>query len=111
MKKIFILTTLSAVSLMLVQCSPKSAKTVSKPAVKTHEGKVADIKKNFTEADLAEGKMISDSKCSRCHQLKMPESFSMNEWDNILLRMIPKARLDEKQASLVRAYILTNTKS
>jgi cytochrome c5 len=111
MKKIFILTALSAVSILLAQCSPKTAKTTGKPLTKTHDEKLADIKKNFTEADLAEGKTIHDSKCNRCHQLKTITNFSMAEWDNILQRMIPKARLNEQQAALVRAYIMSNTQS
>jgi cytochrome c5 len=111
MKKIIILTALSAAALLLAQCSPKTAKTTGRPAAKTHADKVADIKKNFTEADLAEGKAIHDTKCNRCHQLKTIGNFSMAEWDNILQRMIPKARLDEKQAALVRAYVMVNTKS
>lgn len=110
MKKIFILTTLSAVSLLLAECSPKASKTVSKPVVKTDAEKVAEVKKNFTEAQIAEGKTIFESSCGRCHKLKMPETRTVAEWENILPRMNPKAHLDAQQASLVRAYVLANTK-
>lgn len=111
MKKIFILTALSAVSLMLVQCSPKTSKSVSKPAAKTSAEKVAGIKNEYSEAQIAEGKAIFETSCGKCHKLKMPPQFTVSQWEPILERMNPKARLDEKQASLVRAYVLVNAKS
>ena len=89
---------------MLHACSPKVSKPVadsttpSKPAV------------HYTEAQLAQGKTIYTSSCGRCHKLFEPAQKSLSKWENVLPRMIKRAKLNEEQGELVRAYVMANLK-
>lgn len=70
-----------------------------------------EILNQFSEAQIAQGKTLMDTRCGRCHDLKPTDSFTVDEWEPILERMIPKAKLLEDEGNLVRAYILLNAKS
>lgn len=109
MKKLLVITVLAVGSMALVQCAPKTSKSVSS-AGPTPEEKVAEIKKNFTDDQLAQGKTIYESNCNKCHGLKLPPTHTVESWENIIPKMAKKAHLDPTQESLVRAYILSNAK-
>lgn len=109
MKKFAILSVTALATLLLVQCSPKTSKSVSASAP-TPEEKVAAIKKDYSETQLAEGKTIFDGNCAKCHKLKPPANFTISAWENIIPDMAKKAHLDDQQTKLVRAYILSNAK-
>jgi mono/diheme cytochrome c family protein len=109
MKKLIILSVTACITLLLVQCSPKSSKTVSATPA-TPEEKVAAIKKEYTDAQLAEGKTIFEGNCAKCHQLKLPQNFDVPAWERIIPDMARKSHLDAQQTGLVRAYILSNAK-
>ena len=109
MKKLLVITVMAITSMALVQCAPKTSKSVT-AAGPTPEEKVAEIKKNFTADQLAEGKTIYEANCQKCHKLKLPPTHTVDSWEGILPRMTKRAHLDDKQTSLVRAYILSNAK-
>ncbi|PZF72543.1 cytochrome c [Taibaiella soli] len=109
MKKLLVITVLAVTSMALVQCAPKTSKSVSS-AGPTPEEKVAEIKKNFTDDQLAQGKTIFEANCQKCHKLKEPPTHTVQSWEGIIPGMAKKAHLDETQTSLVRAYILSNAK-
>lgn len=93
-------------SVLLVQCTAKKTAT----ATMSPEQIVADVKKNYTEAQMEEGKTIFESKCNKCHGLKEPEHITVNKWERVLPRMSDKAKLDEAQSGKVRAYVLAHAK-
>lgn len=91
-------------------CSPK----VSKEVVKTQQPEPAPevtyqtIKRSSEEFE--QGKVLMTQSCGRCHILFEPKDYTVKEWDKILERMIPKARLADENAALVRDYIIAHAK-
>jgi len=56
---------------------------------------------------LNQGYYIYDDKCTDCHEAKMPQDFTVNEWNVIMHKMGHKAKLDSNQYKEVFHYILT----
>ncbi len=99
---IFILTIFTGI---IQACQQKALPTIttrttepSKPVTA-----VVDVK-----PDLAIGKIIFTNRCGRCHALPDPVQFTVQRWDGILARMIPRARLDKEQEIHVTAFIKEN---
>lgn len=83
-----------------------SRKTI--PASDTNAGTPTIDTSKMDEAPatiIAQGKTIYTTRCNRCHGLKNVSKYTSAHWDNILKRMIPKARLNETEAQLVTAYV------
>lgn len=104
MKKIYVSALLVASVLLLVRCSPKVANLVTSGPVPSPE----EVKTSFTSTQLEEGKTVWESTCKRCHKLFPPESHNPDEWNRILRRMIPRARLELEEAKLVHAYLIAH---
>jgi cytochrome c5 len=108
MKKIVILLFISGIAVMA--CHNKavpviSARTEFPPAPRSAKS----IVENSPEAITA-GKVIFETKCNRCHDLKIVDAYTSERWTTILQRMIPKARLSEDQSRQVRSYVMANAK-
>lgn len=95
-----------ALATLAAACTSKKATTGEKSASDI----VADIKKNFTEADMAEGKSLWQTNCNKCHKLYEANDYNVGKWENVLPRMNKRAKLDDTQAGKVRAYLLANAK-
>src|SRR5690606_1572056 len=100
----------SGISLRLGQCST-ARKSASKTTEPTAGATLGEIKRNYTPAQMEEGKVIWQDKCDKCHKLYDPASHTVVKWEMILPRMSQKAKLTEEEAGKVRAFILTNAKS
>jgi cytochrome c5 len=107
MKKTGILLLLAAVMLVMVNCSPKASKVISELPVESKEQIVA----KYTSAQLESGKTIFLNSCNKCHKLKQPETRTPAQWNKVLKRMIPKAKLSDEDGQLVRAYLIANSKN
>ncbi len=90
---------LAVLATIVYSCASKSAaptasapKTTNAPTVLT--------------ADLAEGKLLYENSCARCHSLYDPKDFTAEQWKPIVLRMAPKARLDEAQGQKIYNYLV-----
>jgi len=105
MKKVLTLLALVTVSFLLVRCG--SSKPVAK-AEATPGEMVAEVKKNYTAAQMEQGKVLWQSSCDKCHKLYTPESRSVSKWNSVLPRMTKRAKLDDSQAGMVRAYLIGN---
>lgn len=105
MKKLYTFCCL-LLSITLVQCTSKKA--TSNDMSETE--KVNDVKKNFTAAQMEEGKTVWQGSCGKCHKLPLPESYTVNKFDKVLPRMIKKAKLSDEQGAKVRAYLIANAK-
>lgn len=57
--------------------------------------------------ELAEGKSLYENSCARCHKLYDPKDFNAEQWKPIVLRMAPKARLDEAQGQKIYNYLVS----
>ena len=64
---------------------------------------------NSPEA-IAAGKILFETRCNRCHDLKSPEAYTIDRWTIILQTMGPRARLNEDQAKQVRSFVRANAK-
>ncbi len=107
MKKIFGVIAIGTFVFSMVNCSPKPAKSIAAEPVPTPE----QMKANYTEEQLAQGKTIWQNNCNRCHKLFEPNSRGHEKWDRVLKRMIPKAKLSPEDGALVRAYLIANAQT
>lgn len=72
--------------------------------------KIAEVKRNYSEAELEEGKLVWQSSCAKCHKLHTPESRNVDKWERILPRMAKRSKLDDVAAGKVRAYVLAHAR-
>ncbi len=108
MKKILTICAIAASALILANCTPKVAASVAdKEPVPTK----AQVQASFSEAQLAQGKLIYESSCARCHKLKPLDLHDPVGWNKTLKKMIPKAKLSYEDGKLVRAYLVANSKT
>ncbi len=70
----------------------------------------ATIKDIDRLAALTEGRKLYIAKCSSCHNLYKPETYSAEKWTNELNEMKEKAMISDYQAGLILKY-LTGYKS
>lgn len=108
MNRLKILATILTLSVLMAQCTARKT-TTSAPEM-TPEQAVADVKKNFTPAQMEEGKTIFLANCDKCHALKEPETITVTKWERVLPRMSKKANLSDEHAGKVRAYVLAHAK-
>ena len=58
-----------------------------------------------------QGYLLYSGKCASCHRLYEPDKYSITQWNNILSRMFPKAKItDSKEQSLIRDYVYAMSK-
>ncbi|HET9826731.1 MAG TPA: cytochrome c [Chitinophagaceae bacterium] len=66
---------------------------------------------DLNDANLpAAGKVVYETKCTRCHAMKPIALYTEPRWDAILKIMVPKANLTEQEAGQVTAYVKANAK-
>ncbi|HXS36241.1 MAG TPA: cytochrome c [Flavipsychrobacter sp.] len=109
MKKLITLLSVCGAIVLLTQCSPKIPASFASTAT-TPAGKVDEVKKHYTDDQVAQGKVIFQSNCAKCHKLKLPETRTVDQWEQILPSMVHKAKLSSDDAGMVRAYLLENAK-
>jgi hypothetical protein len=61
--------------------------------------------------DTLVGKNVFNARCARCHDLPDPGKFTVQRWDDILVRMMPRARLDNEQRVHIKAYLNSQAKT
>jgi len=59
-------------------------------------------------AELQQGYDLFQNKCGKCHKLPKPGKHSKDEWQKILVKMAPKAKLSADQSDLVYKYVVNN---
>ncbi|MFD2594008.1 c-type cytochrome [Sphingobacterium griseoflavum] len=90
----------------LAGCFPKASEVIRSLPVENKE----QILAKYNQAEIAEGQVLFTSNCAKCHKLKEPESRTPEQWNKTLKRMIPKAKLNDRDGQLVRAYLIVNAK-
>lgn len=60
-----------------------------------------------TAAQLAEGRSRYVARCSGCHSLHRPSEYEAGQWEGILERMAPRARLTPAETESIRRYLAT----
>ncbi len=56
--------------------------------------------------DLQTGRNVYIQKCSGCHSLKPPESYSEQKWATIFPKMSQKAKLKKAESEYLKRYLL-----
>jgi len=94
-------------TLFLMNCATKAVGTTvaDKEPVPTKEYVLA----NFSDEQLNTAKSLYENNCAKCHKLKDPDSRNPEEWNKVLKRMIPKAKLSYEDGRMVRAYLVANS--
>jgi mono/diheme cytochrome c family protein len=106
MKKLVIISSIAFGAVFMAQCTPKASKAISETHVMTKEEAIA----GNTPEQLEQGKVLFTGNCAKCHGLKEPGSRTPEQWERVLKRMIPKAKLSEEDGKLVKAYLIANSK-
>lgn len=108
MKSILKIFGIVVFTLFLVNCATNAVGTTvaDKEPVPTKEY----VKANFSDEQLVQGRTLYENNCAKCHKLKDPASRNPEEWNNVLKKMIPKAKLTYEDGRLVRAYLVANSK-
>ena len=88
------LIAIASVFFLTLACSPK----VSQPEpVKTLEAPLTP--------ELAEGKLLYETNCAKCHKLFEPTAFTAESWTPIVMRMQKKARISDEDREKIYAYL------
>src|SRR6218665_858455 len=106
MNKLKVILITGASVVLMMSCFPKASKVIRELPVESKE----QIKAQYSTAQIEEGHTIFTNSCDNCHKLKEPASHTPEQWNKILKRMIPKAKLSDEQGKLVRAYLITHSK-
>ena len=105
---------------VLIACTPKTAPTTGAPVppVPGNEpvtGTVAlpdpaSVDSLAFLADMHAGQEIYTTKCTKCHDQKPVEHWTVEEWKPILKSMIKKSKLDSLGGHQVTVYVNANAK-
>jgi cytochrome c5 len=120
MRKATIILSLMAGTFIMVKCTPKASKTIAETP-KTAEVTNAPPEPAtpvsatvpgtaYSAEQIESGKTVFNNNCAKCHKLYSPTAFTATQWMPILKGMIPKAKLSETDAILVKAYVFSNAK-
>jgi mono/diheme cytochrome c family protein len=60
----------------------------------------------ITVENARAGYKLYSVKCAGCHQLYRPDKYTIAQWNNILVKMFPKAKVSsDEQIKLIRDYL------
>lgn len=113
MKKLIVVMCVLAI---VVACHKKAVPTVADrteqppapPPTPPPPG--VEMRPAFTEAEVAAGKIVYETKCTRCHAAKPVDSYTTQRWPGILKSMVPRSKLDSVETRQLTAYVMTNAK-
>jgi cytochrome c5 len=93
------LIALGIVSTIAFACSKKVVAPV------TEEVRVIEETKVELPTAIAEGKMLYETSCNKCHKLFPATKHDKTGWIGTLDRMAPKAKITDEQKTLVYNYL------
>ena len=109
MKKFIVIFSVVAVSIAMVECSPKANKATTATST-TAATETKPVAATATAEQIEAGHVVYTNNCGKCHGLKEPGNYTKDAWTPILKGMIPKAKLNADDAKLVTAYVMANAK-
>jgi len=59
---------------------------------------------------LLDGRNLYINKCSSCHNLFLPEKYSIANWDTILPLMQKKAKINDNEINKIKKYLISGSK-
>lgn len=107
MYKLRTIATCLIATLLMASCFPKASQVIRSLPVESKE----QILTQYNQEQLAQGHTLFITNCDNCHKLKQAETRTAEQWNKIIKRMIPKAKLSDDEGKLVRAYVIANSKA
>ena len=89
---------------VVLGCAPKKV-VVTEEILVVKE--IAAEKLEITAEVIAEGKNLYTTSCADCHSLYEKESFTVEQWKPIVLRMQKNTKLTDLQREKIYAYLTT----
>lgn len=87
-------------SIVVFSCAKKAVAPVANADVRVLEEVQPEL-----PAAIAEGKMLYENSCARCHKLFPAAKHDKSGWSQTLESMAPKAKITEEQKILVYNYL------
>lgn len=96
-----------------VQVTEKSAEEKDKQAqqqavASTAQASSPTVPNKPSEAEA--GITVYNGKCTKCHAPKPVSNYTYSQWEGIMKKMVPNARLTADEETLVMAYVKANAK-
>ncbi|NHN27924.1 cytochrome c [Flavobacterium jejuense] len=88
-------------SLFFVACSSSKKNVVEAIEIK-------EVEQVHLQPELAQGKVLYENNCGKCHTLHSADKYSKEQWSPIVLRMQKKARVNDEQRELIYNYLVMN---
>jgi len=108
MKRVLYTAFSSMLLLLTAHCGTKKTVATEKPVAQETAPSLLAIAQatdaSATQQMLDQGKQILEVQCAKCHAAKDPKKFTTEKWEKSLTAMIPKAKLSEDQAKVLRLY-------
>lgn len=106
-----ILFVVFSTAILATACSKKTTATSNTSSKETPVTPVTPATPEVKAPDMiALGKTVFETKCGRCHGLKKTDDYTQERWKEVLVYMIPKAKLNDDEAKQVTAYVNANAK-
>jgi len=102
--------TKSGKSKSATESSRSNTSSNTTPSFNNMERSVPPVPDGTRSVSMEKGKTVFVTKCSNCHALKNPGDYTVDQMNNILKAEIPRAKLTNKEANQVTAYLLANAK-
>lgn len=77
----------------MIACSPKTTEVIEEKG------------DEYPTAQIGEGQGLYVSNCAKCHDLPVIKKYSKERWQQILPKMVVKAKLTDEEADKVQAYV------
>ncbi|MEO6884487.1 MAG: cytochrome c [Bacteroidia bacterium] len=61
---------------------------------------------DLTSDDLQQGYHTYTAKCGECHKLKIPNKFTVDQWNDIFPKMAKKAKLSDQEYKETQRYVM-----
>ena len=85
--------TIALIAIVFYSCGPSKAT------------KMAEAEKAALIVKQNEGKALYENACGKCHRLPDPKRYTGLEWQPVLKKMQPKAKLQDADMDKILAYL------
>lgn len=96
---------LALLGIIIYSCAPKIAPTPPPPPPAPPEPIAAVESAPAISDELAEGKLLYENNCAKCHQLYNPKDFNEDQWFQITLKMQPMADISDEVRQKIYKYV------
>ena len=72
--------------------------------------KVINDSLQLQKVKLADGKLLYEKKCQKCHMLYEPRDYKLKQWKENLVEMKEKAGINKDEYILILGYLSANCK-